>query len=63
MKKKVNKSAVGRDIEMKELKHLWKNMDISKFWSDVMAGAIPKIEAYDHARAKSLAHAHEIVFI
>ena len=47
------KKSAKKRVSSKELDRMWKKVDMSRFWQEVVQAAAPEIEAYRIARAKS----------
>ncbi|MFH1385961.1 MAG: hypothetical protein ABIG65_02860 [Patescibacteria group bacterium] len=66
-KKSAKKSISPQELEKmrmrKEIERRRKSKDLSHFWEEVIEKALPGIEAYRIARAKSKAQAASTVFI
>lgn len=43
----------GRRISPQELQRMWANVDMSRFWRDVVQSVSREADAYEQARAKS----------
>ena len=47
------KKSAKKRVSPKELERMWKNVNLPNFWREVSEKALPEMEAYRIARAKS----------
>lgn len=64
VKKSVKESISPQELEKwKKLERMWKGVDMSRFWQDVVKAAAPEMEALRIAQAKSKGGAaHHVLF-
>lgn len=54
MESNEKKAKREKNLAAKELQKIWGNIDLPRFWKDVVKEVSKETEAYERARAKSL---------